>query len=85
MDGKASGGLAKYVDRSEIAMIKSQLSDWDTIVRPDVWSGNCDSKLRPTEAIDKASAVASSTAAFRGGMKATAKGGSGLICSGVQL
>lgn len=85
MDGEAIGGLEKYVDPSEVAMIKSQLKDWDTIVRPMVWSGNCDLKLQPSEAIDKSTTIMATASAFRGGFKAVANGKkSGLICSGVQ-
>lgn len=85
MDGRAAGGLAKYVYPSEIAMIETQLSDWSTIARPLVWTGNCNAKLTPSAAVNKASGGLSTSTSLRSSAKAVVKSRPKLLCSGIQL
>lgn len=84
MDGLVNGGVGRYIDNSQKALVDDQLKDWIATARPDVWAGNCDSKLEPTRAVFKANGNIAVGSGY-GGNARIAQSGSELLCSGLQF
>jgi len=53
MDGLANGGVGRYIDNSQKALVDDQLNTWASVVRPRVWSGNCNNKTASSVSVYK--------------------------------
>jgi len=53
MDGWISGGIARYIDALQKALVDDQLKIWNNVVKPRALSGNCDLKKESSQSVFK--------------------------------